>query len=66
MDIEKEIELLKEKLALLERIKELQDVIKESDSTYNMTMEAIKALSDIASQLSAGATSSISVSTKVE
>lgn len=31
MDIEKEIELLKEKLALLEKIKELQEIIKENE-----------------------------------
>lgn len=33
MDIEREIELLKEKLALLEKIRELQDAIKTKECT---------------------------------
>jgi len=38
MDLEKEIELLKEKIDLLEKVKELQDMIKVAERPYTPTI----------------------------
>jgi len=50
MDLEKEIKLLKEKIELLEKVKELQDMIKANEKITTVTLDHVTA-SDMKSHL---------------